>query len=625
MNICYLNLGDVKMCGIAGWINLYANIEKEVEIIFKMTDTLKKRGPDDSGFYFSKHAILGHRRLVVVDPEGGAQPMTKKIGDNTYTIVYNGELYNTEEIRKTLSENGFSFDSYSDTEVLLVAYILWGAECVKHVNGIYAFGVWDEKKQELFLARDPLGIKPLFYTIKDNSLIFGSEIKTLLAHPMVDAILDKQGLTELFGFGPARPLGSGIFKNISELPPSFFLSYSKEGIKTKEYWKLAAKSHDENLSTTAEHVRSLLVNSIERQLTADVPVCTFLSGGLDSSIISAIASSYFKKNNLRNLDTYFIDYVDNKKFFKPTEFQPNSDADWVYKMVNYIGSNHHNIVIDTPELTSALRDAVIANDLPGMADVDSSLFLFCKEIRNNSTVALSGECADELFGGYPWFTRKEDINATTFPWSKSVSDRKNILSQDLQSLPLEEYVKEKYDESLRQVPRLQGETQREHRMRELFYLNIKWFMVTLLTRKDRMSMANGLEVRVPFADHRLVEYAYNIPMDMKYYKGREKGLLREALTGLLPDDVLWRKKSPYPKTHNPSYTIAVQKWMNIILKDKSSPILKIINKEKVQEIVDSGGRAYGKPWFGQLMAGPQLIAYLIQIDTWLREYNVVIE
>lgn len=612
------------MCGITGWVNLNSNIENESGILFKMTDTLKKRGPDDGGFYFSRHALLGHRRLVVVDPKGGAQPMTKKIGDNTYTIVYNGELYNTEEVRKILKENGFSFSSYSDTEVLLVAYIFWGEECVKHVNGIYAFGVWNERQQKLFLARDPLGVKPLFYTIKDNSIIFGSEIKTVLAHPRVDPVVDKQGLTELFGFGPARPLGSGIFKDIKELPPAFSLSYSKEGIKTKEFWKLSANTHDENLSATTEHLRSLLVDSIERQLVADVPVCTFLSGGLDSSIISAVASSYFKRNNLNNLNTYSIDYVDNKKFFKPTEFQPNTDADWIYKMVNYIGSEHHNILIDTPDLTSELSSAVIANDLPGMADVDSSLYLFCKEVRKNATVALSGECADELFGGYPWYTREEDINATTFPWSKAITDRKNILSQDLQKLPIEEYVQEKYNESLLQVPRLPGESQREHRMRELFYLNIKWFMLTLLTRKDRMSMSNSLEVRVPFADYRLVEYAYNIPMDMKYYKGREKGLLREALTGIIPDDVLWRKKSPYPKTHNPSYTMAVQKWMNSILKDKSSPILQIINKEKVQEIVDTGGRAYGKPWFGQLMAGPQLIAYLIQVDTWLREYNVIL-
>ncbi|MBU3113801.1 asparagine synthase (glutamine-hydrolyzing) [Clostridium lacusfryxellense] len=613
------------MCGIAGWINFYDNIEKDDKILFKMTDTLKERGPDAYGFHFSKHAILGHRRLVVVDPEGGAQPMTKKIGNNTYTIVYNGELYNTEDVRKILKVNGFSFSSYSDTEVLLVAYIFWGEECVKHINGIYAFGVWNETHQTLFLARDPLGVKPLFYTIKDNSLIFGSEIKTLLAHPLVEPILDKQGLTELFGFGPARPLGSGIFQNIKELPPSHSLIYDKEGFKTKEYWKLTAKTHDEDLSTTAEHIRSLLVDSIERQLIADVPVCTFLSGGLDSSIISAVASTYFKKNNMPNLNTYSIDYVDNRKFFKPTEFQPNTDADWIYKMVDYIGSDHHDILIDTPELASYLKEAVFATDLPGMADVDSSLYLFCKEVRKNSTVALSGECADELFGGYPWFRREEDINATTFPWSKFVSDRKSILSPDLQSLPIDEYVQDKYDESLRQVPGIPGESPREHRMRELFYLNIKWFMITLLTRKDRMSMASGLEVRVPFADQRLVEYAYNIPMDMKYYKGREKGVLRQALTGLLPGDVLWRKKSPYPKTHNPGYTLAVQKLMNNILNDKSSPILQLIDQKHVQEIVDSGGSAYKNPWYGQLMTGPQLIAYLIQVNTWLREYNVIIK
>ena len=613
------------MCGIAGWINFYGNIGKDDKILFDMTDTLKERGPDAYGFHFSKHALLGHRRLVVVDPEGGSQPMTRKVGNNTYTIVYNGELYNTEDVRKTLKNNGFNFSSYSDTEVLLVAYIFWGEECVKHINGIYAFGVWNETHQTLFLARDPLGVKPLFYTIKDNSLIFGSEIKTLLAHPLVEPILDKQGLTELFGFGPARPLGSGIFQNIKELPPSNSLIYDKDGIKTKQYWQLTAKAHDEDLKTTAEHLRFLLVDSIERQLVADVPVCTFLSGGLDSSIISAVAASYFKKNNMPNLNTYSIDYVDNKKFFKPTEFQPNTDADWIYKMVNYIGSDHHDILIDTPELASYLKEAVIATDLPGMADVDSSLYLFCKEVRKNSTVALSGECADELFGGYPWFRREEDITATTFPWSKFVSDRKSILSGDLQSLPLEEYVQEKYDESLRQVPGLPGESQREHRMRELFYLNIKWFMITLLTRKDRMSMASGLEVRVPFADQRLVEYAYNIPMAMKYYKGREKGVLREALTGLLPDDVLWRKKSPYPKTHNPGYTMAVQKIMGNILKDKSSPILQIIDQKHVQEIVDSGGNAYKNPWYGQLMTGPQLIAYLIQVNTWLKEYKVILK
>ena len=613
------------MCGITGFVDLKASIEDQKEILYSMTATLNKRGPDASGFHFSRHCLLGHRRLTVVDPEGGAQPMLRNFGDNVFTIVYNGELYNTEELRKTLLEKGFSFNSYSDTEVLLLSYIFWKEDCVNHINGIYAFAIWEEKKQKLFLARDPLGVKPLFYTQVNSTLIFGSEIKALLAHPLVEAKVDSKGLTELFGFGPARPLGSGIFKNIKEIPPAYCLSYNSDGIKLREFWKLEAKPHEESLKQTTEHLGSLLVDAVERQLYADVPVCTFLSGGLDSSAISAIASSYFKKHNLPQLNTYSIDYVDNKTFFKASEFQPNPDSDWIYKMVDFIGSDHHNIEIDTPELAEALSAAVKATDLPGMADVDSSLYLFCKEVRKNATVALSGECADELFGGYPWFRREEDINATTFPWSKFVNDRKSILSKEFQRLPLEDYVQKKYYESLNKVPQLAGESKREHRMRELFYLNIKWFMITLLTRKDRMSMSNSLEVRVPFADYRLVEYAFNIPMDMKYYKGREKGLLRESLTGLLPEDVLWRKKSPYPKTHNPSYTAAVQKWMNIILNDATSPILPLIDVPKIKEIVATGGTAYGKPWYGQLMTGPQLIAYLIQVNEWLKEYKIIIE
>lgn len=609
------------MCGIAGFINLKSDISNHVKVIEAMTETLKKRGPDDSGLYISKHALLGHRRLVVVDPSGGAQPMTKKIGNNTFTIVYNGELYNTEDVRKILLTKGYSFISYSDTEVLLTAYIEWGKKCVNYINGIYAFGVWSDKDNTLFLARDPLGVKPLFYSFKNDTLIFGSEIKTLLAHPMIEPIVTKEGLADIFGLGPARSLGNGIFKDISEIPPAHYLYFDSNKITLYEYWTVKSEPHSENLEETSEHVRSLLIDAITRQLGADVPVCTFLSGGLDSSIISAVASTEFKKKG-QILDTYSIDYVGNDIYFKPTEFQPNSDEVWAEKMSDFIGSNHHKVVISTETLLSALRDAVLANDLPGMADIDSSLCLFCKEVKKNATVALSGECADELFGGYPWFRNPEYINSTTFPWSRAVKERCEILSKDLGDLHLEEYVAAKYEDTLNKVPKLDGESPSEHRMRELFYLNIKWFMITLLNRKDRMSMSNSLEVRVPFADYRIVEYAFNIPMNMKYYEGREKGLLRHALKGLLPQEIIERKKSPYPKTHNPEYTRIVQNAMREILKDKASPILQLIDYNKISEITETEGRAFKKPWYGQLMTGPQLLAYMIQINTWLKEYKI---
>ncbi|ERI89425.1 asparagine synthase [Clostridiales bacterium oral taxon 876 str. F0540] len=613
------------MCGIAGWINFERQLANEKNIMAGMIKTLQKRGPDDGNIYSSKHALLGHRRLVVVDPSGGAQPMTKKLGENVYTIVYNGELYNTEEVRNKLKALGLQFKSYSDTEVLLTAYIAWGTECVKYINGIYAFGIWDESRNNLFLARDPLGVKPLFYTQKNNSLIFASEIKALLAHPEVEPILDKDGLLEIFSLGPARSLGSGIFKGIKEVPPAHCMVYNSVGINMWEYWKLESRPHEENMEQTVEHTRNLLVDAVERQLGADVPVCTFLSGGLDSSAISSIAANYFKNNNLGILNTYSIDYIDNDKYFKASEFQPNSDGAFIQIMSKYIESRHHNILVSNEDVAAALEAAVLASDLPGMADIDSSLYLFCKEVRKDAVVALSGECADEIFGGYPWFRREEDINGNNFPWSRYVNTRKDILSKELKSLPLEEFSKSKYEDSIRKVERLSGESDREHRMREMFYLNIKWFMITLLNRKDRMSMSNSLEVRVPFADYRIVEYAYNIPWEIKYCDNIEKGLLRRALNGILPHDVLYRRKSPYPKTHSPEYLMVVQNWMREILDNKNSPILNLIDKEKVNEIIATGGKSFEKPWYGQLMAGPQLLAYLIQINLWLEKYKVRIQ
>lgn len=613
------------MCGLIGWVDTQKNLSTEKNIIEKMTNTLSKRGPDSFGIYSSYHVLLGHRRLTVVDPEGGGQPMIKAIGDNTYVIIYNGELYNTSEIRDKLKSRGYTFKSYSDTEVLLTAYIEWGEDCVKHFNGIFAFGIWDENHQKLFTARDPLGVKPLFYTQKGSALIFGSELKALLAHPDVKPVIDSEGILEIFGLGPGRTPGNGVFKGINEVPPGHCLSFVEGKIRIREYWKLESRIHTDDLDTTVEKVRDLFVDAVERQLVSDVPVCTFLSGGLDSSAISAIAANYFKTQGMGTLNTYSIDYKGNDKYFKADSFQPNADAAYIDIMSKFIQSNHHNVIINNAELAAALKQAVKASDLPGMADIDSSLYLFCKEVRKDATVAVSGECADEIFGGYPWFREPELINSTTFPWSSAIKERKSILSKNYSNLPLEDYVNSRYMETLSEVPRLEGESAEEHRMREIFYLNLKWFMVTLLNRKDRMSMGNSLEVRVPFADYRIVEYAFNIPWSYKYCDHIEKGLLRRALKGILPDEVLYRKKSPYPKTHNPEYLRIVQNWMRLILSDPTSPILQLIDVETVSEIVETGGVSFGKPWFGQLMKGPQLIAYLIQIDTWMREYKVEVK
>ena len=609
------------MCGITGFVNFKENIKENIGTLKAMTDTLIHRGPNAEGTYISNNIMFGHRRLIVVDPEGGKQPMKKVVNGKEYVLVYNGELYNTEDLRKELINDGYIFEGYSDTEVLLTSYIRWGLDCIKKFNGIFAFAIYDENEKRVVLARDVMGVKPLFYTMKNGTFIFGSEIKALFKHPYVEPVVDKDGLTELFALGPAVIPGTTVYKNIEEVKPAQYIIVNEDGIKKDIYWELKAEEFNENEEEAVEHVRSLLIDAIDRQLVGDVPLCTFLSGGLDSSAISAIAAKEYKKRN-KTLTTYSIDYEDNEKYFKSSLFQPTSDQHFAEIMAEYIGSDHRTVVLNHRDLVNALDDAVFGRDLPGMADVDSSLYLFCKEVKKDFVIALSGECADELFGGYPWFTNEEMINSNTFPWSRFIGERKAILSPDLKNLKIEEVAQTAYNDTLKEVPHLSGESKLEHRMRELFYLNLRWFMVNLLNRKDRMSMANSLEVRVPFADYRLVEYAFNIPSNIKLLEGREKGLLRKSLEGILPESLIYRKKSPYPKTHNPIYTEMVCNKMTKILNDKSSPILDIIDKTKVKEIVDTQGSSYKTPWYGQLMTGPQMIAYLIQVNNWLKSYNV---
>jgi asparagine synthase (glutamine-hydrolysing) len=612
------------VCGIAGWIDFLKKISDGRDAVKAMTQALSRRGPDAEDFWFSEHALLGHRRLVVVDPEGGKQPMVLKNGEDTYVIVYNGELYNTEDVRQELRQRGHTFLSWSDTEVLLHAYVEWGEACTEKLNGIFAFGIWDTKNSRFFLARDRIGVKPLFYAVKGTSLIFASEIKSLLKHPEITSAIDSRGLSEIFALGPARTPGNGVFKDISELRPGCSLVLGDNGLKVKPYWSLQSRPHEDDFNTTVMNVRDLVLDAVKRQLVSDVPLCVLLSGGLDSSAIAAIASGVYMSERNERLRTFSIDYIDNDKNFRASAFQPNTDAPWVKIVTDYLGTKHENCLIDTPELTEALFLSVLARDLPGMADVDSSLLLFSRWVKERATVGISGECADEVFGGYPWFYKKAE--AQTFPWSQHLDARIKMFSPALIDLiQPRAYVAARYEEALSEVPRYDKDSPEENKMRELFYLNLTRWMPTLLDRKDRMSMYSGLELRVPFCDHRIVEYVWNIPWPMKYYNDREKGLLRYALTGLLPEPVLWRKKSPYPKTHNPNYIDALRILTLHMLDDKTSPIQPFINKDQVRSLAIATTRDTNIPWFGQLMNAPQLMAYLLQVEYWMREYKVIIE
>jgi len=617
-----------SMCGVAGYFDFtddfIRDYDKNISIAKNMGNVLSHRGPNDSGEYVGRHVAFAHTRLAVIDPVGGAQPMIKKVDGKEYTIVYNGELYNTDEIKNDLLEKGYRFETTSDTEVLLTAYIEYGVNCAEYFNGIFAFAIWDAYKKCCILCRDRFGVKPLFYTIIGSTIVFGSEIKALFEYPGISPIIDRYGLCEIFGLGPARTPGCGVFKGIHEIMPGYMAYFDPNEMRIYPYWTLKAMEHTDSYEKTVEKTRELLFDAIERQLVSDVPICTLLSGGLDSSIVSAVAAKVLKDEG-RQLETYSFDYVDNHKYFKASSFQPDEDRPFVDIMVKAIGSKHHYLECDNFDLLNGLYHAVTAKDLPGMTDVDSSLLCFAKQIKENHVVSLSGECADEVFGGYPWFRDQQVYDTNAFPWSKNLDFRKQIVDPDLlKKLDLEEYVNLQYEKTIDRVPKLAGEDKLRERQREISYLNIVWFMTTLLDRKDRMTMATGLEVRVPYADHRLVEYVYNIPWEYKYHDQQVKGLLKDTARGLLPKEIIDRKKSPYPKTYNPKYEKMLKEQLAIIMKDKSSPIHELINKKTLDQLMNSASD-YGKPWFGQLMAVPQMYAYLIEIDFWLKYYNIQIQ
>ncbi len=613
------------MCGISGFFHAKRDFTKErakyQEILDSMNDRIRRRGPDDSGTFLSPHFGLAHVRLSIVDLVTGHQPMFKTVQGQTWGIVYNGELYNTDELRQELKGLGHTFETASDTEVILTSYLEYGPEFVTKLNGIFAIAIMDPVQDRLILYRDRAGVKPLFYTVAEETVVFSSELKGLLCFPGIKPRISKNGLNEIFSIGPARTSGTGVFEDVYEVLPGHYLICAPDHCRQDCYWKLESHPHEDSYEKTIETTAFLVEDSIRRQMVSDVPVCTFLSGGVDSSLVSSICAQELKKQNKR-LTTFSFDFVGNKENFKANSFQPSQDRPYVEQMVSYLNSDHHFLECSTRAQAELLKDSVLAHDLPAMADVDSSMLYFCSQVSPLCKVALTGECADEIFGGYPWFHREECFKAHTFPWTMDLKARQVLLKDDfLGELHMEEYARRTYEASLAQTPALPGESPTEARRREISWLNLRWFMQTLLNRMDRTSLYSGLEARVPFADHRIIEYLWNVPWEMKAKDNVVKNLLRQAGRGMLPDEILFRRKSPYPKTYDKAYETLLAGKVRDILEDTSSPILQFIDREKTLRFLSSPSD-YGKPWYGQLMAAPQMMAYVIQIDFWMRQYQV---
>ena len=600
------------MCAISGVIGLPA----DQNLIGEMLGTMHRRGPDGRGVFQEADVTLLHTRLAIIDPEGGRQPMALNWAGEEYVLVYNGELYNTGQLRHDLQTLGHTFRGRSDTEVLLHAYAEFGAECVHRLNGIFAFAVWHRKEKRLFLARDRIGVKPLFYSLHDGGLLFASEMKTILAYPTRKAVLDEEGAAQLILLGPGRLPGSGVFQGIRELEPGCRAWWQGGKLCTERYWKLRDREHRESFAETSECVRYLVTDAICRQMVSDVPIGTFLSGGLDSSIITAVCAQEQEKQGMV-LPTFSVDYENNDRYFQVNKFQPNADSAYIRCMTETFQTDHHRSILTPENLTSVLEDATIARDLPGMADVDFSLLFFCGHIRRKVKVALSGECADEIFGGYPWYRDPEVRSRDGFPWAQNTRERVALLSDSV-ALDGEAFVMDAWQTACRESDILPENSPSERRMKEMVNLNFRYFMQTLLDRKDRMSMYHGLEVRVPFCDYRIAEYLYGVPWEYKDHQRMEKGLLRHAVAGLLPEQVLYRKKSPYPKTFDPAYGKEMEARLQRLFAEPS-PLWHLVRQEQVKTWME-GESPW--PWYGQLMRRPQTIAYFLQLDFWLRHYRV---
>ncbi|MFJ9824459.1 asparagine synthase (glutamine-hydrolyzing) [Streptomyces sp. NPDC101160] len=614
------------MCGITGWVDFGRDLAGERPVLQAMTDALAARGVDGQGLWLDGHAALGHTRTAVIDVAGGAQPLAvEEDGRTAAVIVHNGEIYNFQQLRGELQARGRRFRTRTDTEVALQAYLEWGPSFASRLEGIFAFAIWDVRRDELVLVRDRLGVKPLFYTALPQGVLFGSEPKALLAHPAVRPVVDLEGLRELFTV--AKQPGRAVFRDMRELLPGHTLTIGRDGARLRTYWTLTAREHTDDLRNTVGTVRDLLDDIVRRELVADVPLCTALSGGLDSSTVTAVAAGLRWKQDgerIRTFVTTFDGYVEN---FRKDDVRFSPDEPYAAEVAAHVSSDHVNIRLDPHALMDpgTRREVVLAQDAPStLGDMDTSNYLTSREIKTHSTVALVGEVADEIFGGYNWMFKPECVAADVFPWvvneglhpsNRGGQGRDLFAVGFLEKLDMAGHYADSYREAVAQVPHQTGESPEEARMRTIGHLTLTRWLPMLLDRGDRLSMAHGLELRVPYADHRLVEYLYNTPWSFKTFDGQEKSLLRAVARDLLPSSVLERKKSPWPVTQDPAYTRMLHAELAALAADDSAPIQPYLNHEAVRRTLDHPGDAHDWP-------SRMHLEMALQFNTWLRHYGI---
>jgi asparagine synthase (glutamine-hydrolysing) len=604
------------MCGVVGWLDFGRDLSRERHVLESMVETMRDRGPDGAGTWIGRHVALGQRRLAVIDIDGGQQPMVATVGPHRQPVVlvYSGEVYNFRELRAELAGLGHEFTTRSDTEVVLRAYLEWGSSFVERLDGMFGFAIWDSVREELLLARDRLGVKPLYYAPLPDGALFASEPKGLLANPLFRPEVDEQALPILFNPRLALP-GETPLRGLREVKPGHVVCVGRGGCHEYPYWRLVSREHTDDLPTTVSTIRELLEDAVARQLVADVPIGSLLSGGLDSSVLTALAA----RGHDGPLSSFAVQFVGDELDFRPTALRPERDAPYAMLTAKHLGTDHHDVVLDPAEVAAGMDAPLRARDLPTLGQFDSSAYLLFRAVRERVTVALSGEAADEVFGGYPWFHKPEMVWRQTFPWLGDAPRLADCLAPDVRArIGPHEAERDRYATLRAQVPRLPGEGRLDARMREVLFFSLHGPLAYLLDAADRMSMAVGLEVRVPFCDHRLLEYVWNVPWSMKVADGREKSLLRMAAGDLVPSEVCSRPKSGYPAMHDPAHDVEVRRAAGALTDDSSSPLHGLLDGDRVREI------AAGTDSTMTHASGAHFLVPLLEIDRWMRAYQLAV-
>jgi len=606
------------MAGIAGMVCLTDDILQKSVNICAMSEAIRSRGDSGAGHYISPHAVF-LRRTGPIGKTGKGSFVSEVAKDGkTYILALDGTIFNRNEIISDLNLAGVDHNALSCSEILIYAYAKWNKDFLKRLNGSFSFALWIQEDKVLILARDHHGTKPLYYTITDRMLIFASDIRGITCHPLFETRLDVEGLSELICLSPRYTPGCGIIKSVHQVRPGHFLHFSSNGPKTERYWIMEKQEHEDDLAKTLETVRELVIDSVKRQMKSEVPICGLLSGGLYSSLITSIVTDNPALLNNSTYNTWSVDFERSSRYLRLKGNGIEADTSWIRWVCRRAGTRHHYIFLSPSDIIESLLEAEEARGMPGMPDSDAALLLLCREIRNDFSIVLSGDCSDEIFGSTIKASEHFLTGRKRLPWSSNLAEKISVFKNDVIDLikPYE-FIEKCYEEALAEYPKFAVNEKYLRKENEYQWFSLYWNLPCLLDRLDKMSMACGLEARIPFCDVRITDYFWNIPLELKRLNNMDRGLLREALRGFLPSDILERKKSPFPRTLDLDYEAKLKTMLFETVFDPDSPIKYMLNLKTLESMMKQQPNTVKS-----FLSRTQLYGWIIQLNHFLKTNGI---